>query len=643
MLAAFGLAALGVLSACNRVGTTSVVPTPSTSGTPVPFPGASAFAQSVSNQAVTMNGTTAVIPVPSSAPYSTTISLGTADVVPNTSFTTTITSTLPSGLPLLSVGRRTQAIGSQATILEYIQLTPTADIAGTGGYSVNATIPTSYVQAGSHFWAQACLTPEDATTCNTWLGPFGPATVTSSGATSSLAVTIPLDALAGTLSHTIAVYSISDTVSASPPPSQNTVWTTNGRQIQVNGTPFFVRGVAYSPNWNNVCCLGSPLGAAQQATWTSDLSQWRSMGINAIHVYNVAPTTTSNLDPFLTAAVSGGSPIYVMLEWYFAAPGLYACNNIPAYPSSNGQYCYTVATLNQIRVKYQNLASRWGGYPALMGFVMGTEWNGLSASNFSNALWDELSKISHATRRGLGANKKLLATGLVDDGTGGALPTIVSGQNAMSVSSTPVPQPYDIDVWGYDVYRGPGQGGGCPTANTCLWTQVQNSTLKPFLMTEYGPPESYHSNPGSTTQPNATALANPAPGTTPYPCANVPVSSNSPDMRDVITYYSCVQVGMEQQSAVSGGVASGGFIFEWNDEYWKAGCGTLAFQCGGLNGNSLQTGGPLNTVDSSPLVQYNDGAFQGITTGPSPRTVRQAFCWFQLRWTGSNASPCPLF
>jgi hypothetical protein len=114
----------------------------------------------------------------------------------------------------------------------------------------------------------------------------------------------------------------------------------------VNGSPFFVKGVAHSPNWNNACCLASPLGQSQQSTWTSDLAQWRSMGVSAIHVYNVSPTTMSNLDPFLNAAYTGGTPVYVMLEWHFGAPGNVACNQVgtntgagtPTYPNSTGQY-----------------------------------------------------------------------------------------------------------------------------------------------------------------------------------------------------------------------------------------------------------------------------------------------------------------
>lgn len=582
-----------------------------------------------------MNGTAAVIPVPSNAPYATTVSLGAADVVANTAFTTTITSTLPSGVPLLSVSRRraTTAVGNQATILEYLQLTPTADIAGTGGYTVNATIPSSYVQAGAHFWAQACLTPDDSTSCAIWYGPFGPGTVTTSGTASSLSVTIPFDALAGTRTHTFALYQISDSVNQNPTQTANTAWTTSGRQILLNGAPFFVRGVAYSPNYNNTCCLGSPLGASQQSTWQQDLTMWQNMGVNAVHVYNVSPTTTSNLAPFLQAA-NAGKPVYAMLESYFAVPASpTACPNFPAMS------CYSTAELNMYRVRYQHLATNWGTYPDVMGFIMGTEWNGVGASNISPDMWKQLSKISHATRQALAAvgAKKILVSALVDDGLPNTLPTVAGGEA----------NKYDIDVWGYDVYRGPNYSGCSPPlsigTNGCLWTQVLASTTKPFLLTEYGTPDAYHANPGSSNQPNASVLPNPAPSTTPYACANLPMN-DTPDMRDAVTYYACVQTGMETQSAVtnSANVASGGFIFEWNDEFWKAGCGTLAFQCGGLNGNSLQGGAPLSTVSNSGSL-YNDASFYGITTGSAPRTVRQTYCWFQQHWVGAYQSPCPAY
>ncbi len=92
-------------------------------------------------------------------------------------------------------------------------------------------------------------------------------------------------------------------------------------QIRAHGAdaPIFLKGVNYAPS--PVCSgpLDNPLGNKNSVIWKRDLTILRSLGVNAIKVYNANPNAEP-IGDFLSQAYNNGKdPIYVILSIFFPA------------------------------------------------------------------------------------------------------------------------------------------------------------------------------------------------------------------------------------------------------------------------------------------------------------------------------------
>ena len=123
-------------------------------------------------------------------------------------------------------------------------------------------------------------------------------------------------------------------------------------------------------------------------------------------------------------------------------------------------------------------------------------------------------------------------------------------------------------------------------------------------------------------------------------------------MNDLVVYYSCSQQTAETYYTTNAASApynvnSGGFIFEFTDEYYKAGGPPCwLYQCPGT-ANVYTDAGPLYTVNLNPAVNYLDSAYFGLMAigpgTPNTRTPRQSYCWYAKHWTGSYPQGCPAY
>jgi hypothetical protein len=297
------------------------------------------------------------------------------------------------------------------------------------------------------------------------------------------------------------------------PNAANTEFYAQGRTLMFKGNgaakAFYIKGVDYGPT--PICAgpLETPLGDANRAIWSRDLPILRDLGVNAIKVYNSAPN--ADLSAFLNAAYNGGNkPIYVILSIFFNS-------DKPLDPGA----------VQALKGQYETLAQKNGSFPALMGISIGSEIN---SDKFINdpKWWGGLNTIASGARSGfqkVGA-RKILTTSLVDDG----LNTVREGERFK----------YDIDAWGINVYRG--------ASWTSLWSEAKAATTKPFLLGEWGAPVSYHPN-GNPNQAQE------------WPTAQIGVLK---------AYFTGLEKAMYAEAALSGGVSSGGFLFEYTDEWWKA-------------------------------------------------------------------------
>ena len=132
-----------------------------------------------------------------------------------------------------------------------------------------------------------------------------------------------------------------------------------------------------------------------------------------------------------------------------------------------------------------------------------------------------------------------------------------------------------IDVWGINSYRG--------RTFTDFTTAYAAKTQKPILITEYGATAAYH--PSITTkyvypldgnkQLTAQCIPNYDPGkpdfphTSPQDIAELPATGDR-SMAGLIDYV-VTSTTLIHDSFVNNQVLSGGFYFEWSDEWYKVG------------------------------------------------------------------------
>jgi hypothetical protein len=276
-------------------------------------------------------------------------------------------------------------------------------------------------------------------------------------------------------------------------------------------TPAFLKGVDYAPT--PICSkyIETPLGVANAAIWRRDLPLFRQLNINAIKVYN--SNANGNITAFLNAAYNkGNKPVYTILSIRFNAD----------IPLNSG----AVADLS---AQYKKLAQTNGANPDVIGISIGSEVN---AEDYigNPQWWSGMSALATAAKDGLraaGAGSKIITTTFVDDG--------FNSEREGEKNHFPV------DAWGINFYRGPTFG--------VAFNEYKKVSSKPLIVSEWGTPYSWHpTNTWNNVQ-------------------NVPAAKAS-----LFTTYVTGLAGELYKNATSkGGVASGGFYFEYTDEWYKGG------------------------------------------------------------------------
>jgi hypothetical protein len=337
--------------------------------------------------------------------------------------------------------------------------------------------------------------------------------------------------------------------------TSGSAFTVSGRFVLLNGTKFYVKGMVYSPTpiGNGVSdppALNDPLRDGNSVIWQRDLPLMRAMGVNVIHIYNVVPPPydkdTGPISKWLDAAWNGGTnPIYVLLTVYFDGSALNNDNST-----------------RDLAEQYYELDKKYGAEPAVMGVVISNEiikpdwWD-------SAKWWGNFNRIVTRARAGFAAAgnpNKIVTTSnddaIIKEGGRDRLADIYYGERHGA----------KIDVWGDNPYRG--------RTFTGLFSQIRLDTTKPVFLTEYGAPASYHPDWANTYF---------------YPrdlhgvgyC--VPTRPSGPVNRDAAELPKSGDPGMDgaldlvtnnakllHDAYSNDGVVSGGFYFEWTDEWWKA-------------------------------------------------------------------------
>lgn len=391
----------------------------------------------------------------------------------------------------------------------------------------------------------------------------------------------------------------------------NTKFTVGLRNVLLDGKPFFIKGVDYGSSQidslYDQAPVANPLDNVYKGIWQKDLALMRADGVNAVKVYNVSlasfksipnfdvlapqqpfPMETGKIDQFLDAAWNNGvNPIYVVLSLQFGGDNVLQ----PTYEKA-------------LAAAFKILASQYGSYPALMGISIGNEINS-DTLIIQPDWWKGLNDLDANIKAGFKeAGAKKITTTTMIDGTetfGGKeyLKTVYYGEK----------DGFKVDTWGLDVYRGPSLGK--------VWQQIKRSTVRPAIIAEYGSTAAYY--PASTAKhgPHYSCIDYPA-GTKDPPYYGLPPprpwddakelrssSSANPNMQNLVDYVTTNQKEVYDNSTVASanGVDSGGFYFEFSDEWWKSGWSHL--HIGGFIGN-------LITANAEFAGCYDDEAWFGL-------------------------------
>jgi hypothetical protein len=137
-----------------------------------------------------------------------------------------------------------------------------------------------------------------------------------------------------------------------------------------------------------------------------------------------------------------------------------------------------------------------------------------------------------------------------------------------------------VDVWGVNIYRG--------RTFTSLFTQIRSFTKKPVMLTEYGASAARHTKLKNTysfvNTPAGLGVCKPdTPSGVQATDDVVQLPANgSPNMNGLVD-----TAGNDTTLLYTGykadKVVSGGFYFEWNDEWWKGNAATPAVHSGTIS------------------------------------------------------------
>jgi hypothetical protein len=228
--------------------------------------------------------------------------------------------------------------------------------------------------------------------------------------------------------------------------------TTQGRQLFVDGEPFVINGVAYSP-------LG--VGENWQGAWADrpdryniDFPLMAAAGVNTVRLY--APILSKAM---LDAAWAEG--LYVIPQYNIDAPAI----TCPVGQANTTD-------------RFIEMVNTWKDHPAVLFWLIGNEVNAnLGAADLCGDWYPLLDAMAAAAKAAEGANPHPVATAVaeVDD-------ICIPGCS----DDTALP---NVDLWGMQVYR------GCDATTAYNDYAAKADCNRPVVVTETGA-DAYDSDPG---------------------------------------------------------------------------------------------------------------------------------------------------
>lgn len=352
-----------------------------------------------------------------------------------------------------------------------------------------------------------------------------------------------------------------------------------GYNLQLNGKPFAIKGMNYSPVPIGTAPGNPPYGdyfvPNYVNVWRPDVNKMREAGINVIKLYagdpdqNAGdPGTCGNWLDFLNYCWNGGNnPVYVVMFSYTQGDVI--------AQGGNG--------LNNYIRQYDKMVKSTVKHPAVFGYLIGNEIFGGGVTQNSQ-FWQNFGTLIDAAQgAGLSRGERpFLMTATNDEYTPQtSWPAIKLGEQSGRLRN--------LDAWCINIYRGPEFGGAGNSVFTQYLTLMNSlrAVKKPLILGEWGTPH--------TTRPvgiYGQSSIQPVTNLDDVPESDMgpghPYSDAQPVGRFLNTQWNTIKANLASGNTQ---VCVGGFIFDWADEYWKGG------------NNNMQIGGPS--------AGFQGGAFAG--------------------------------
>jgi hypothetical protein len=359
---------------------------------------------------------------------------------------------------------------------------------------------------------------------------------------------------------------------------QPTPVTVTGKQLLVNGSPFKVKGVVYSPvpigEDPNLPPYGDYFTLPYRALSERDLPLLRALGANTLRLYHWE-NTVDHFD-FLDRAFNGGvDPIYIIAGYWIDA-------GLNLDPNS------TANVREQLKADFREMVAAHKTHPAILMWSVGHNVNqpGFSGNQL-NQVFSLINEMALTAQLEEGASAHPVTTALADQDLAA---TIASFESTVPA----------LDIWGANVYRGTSFG--------TLFSQLGPVTQKPLLIMEYGI-DAFDQTRGAEYEKTGTPL--------------------QADYAEALS----------KEIAANTQTCLGGTIMSYSDEWWKArytndpGCVPdldpgVQGRCGFSTGS--QPDGYANE-EWWGLVRIRDNG-----TGPDTVEPRAAYYRLQTLWKANS-------
>jgi hypothetical protein len=392
---------------------------------------------------------------------------------------------------------------------------------------------------------------------------------------------------------------------ATIPHATGAVVTADGFQLKLNGQPFVIKGMNYSP---------VPIGAAPRYVpygdyfipyyanvWKPDVDNMRAAGINVLKLYagnpdlNAgAPGTAGNWKAFLDYCYNGGNePIYVVMFSYTQGEVI----------AQGG------GGLNNYIRQYDELVKSTVKHPAIFGYLVGNEIFGGVTQN--SQFWANFGRLIDAAQgAGLSQNQNpFLMTAINDEFTPQtSWPAIKLGEQSGKLRN--------LDSWCINIYRGAefgGAGNSVFTQYLTLMNSFATPLKKPLILGEWGTPHTTRPI-GVYGQSSRTPVTNLDDVPDSQMGQGQPYFAAQPVATFLTTQWNTIKANLK---AGTNQVCAGGFIFDWCDEYWKG-------DPDNPNPPVTQIGGPSAAFQGGAFAGgYWDEAGFGVTSAVDQSTYGQ--------------------